>query len=135
MSWQSYVDEHLMCELPHGGQLASAAIVGQDGGVWAQSDGFPEILPEQVEKIVGALKSETANSNLAQHGLHLGSTKYITIPGEQGVVIRGKKGAEGVTIKATATALVIGIYSEGVQPGDVNIVVENLGDYLKEQGM
>jgi len=48
MSWQSYVDEHLLCELPHGGQLSSAAIVGQDGGVWAQSDGFPEVSAEQV---------------------------------------------------------------------------------------
>jgi len=47
MSWQSYVDEHLLCELPHGGQLSSAAIVGQDGGVWAQSDGFPEVSAEQ----------------------------------------------------------------------------------------
>lgn len=51
MSWQTYVDEHLMCELPHGGQLASAAIVGQDGGVWAQSDGFPEVSPEQASPL------------------------------------------------------------------------------------
>ena len=87
----------------------------------------------QVEKVVAALKSEAAAARLAGSGLHLGSTKYIVIPGEQGQVIRGKKGSEGVTIKTTATALVIGIYSEGVQPGDVNMVVENLGDYLAEQ--
>lgn len=36
MSWQAYVDDHLMCQLPGGGQLAHAAIWGQDGGVWAQ---------------------------------------------------------------------------------------------------
>ena len=47
MSWQSYVDDHLLCELPAGGQLASAAIVGQDGAVWAQSEGFPDITAEQ----------------------------------------------------------------------------------------
>ena len=29
MSWQQYVDEHLMVDLPHGGRLTSAAIVGQ----------------------------------------------------------------------------------------------------------
>ncbi len=88
-----------------------------------------------MDKIVEALKSEAANMSLAQHGLHLGPTKYLVIPGEQGAVIRGKKGAEGVTIKATTTALVIGVYGEGVQPADGNIVVENLGDYLVGQGM
>ncbi len=47
MSWQSYVDDHLLCELPKGGVLTAAAIVGQDGGVWAQNDAFPNI--EQAE--------------------------------------------------------------------------------------
>jgi hypothetical protein len=47
MSWDSYV-EHLMVDLPHGGKLSSAAIVGQDGGIWAQSAGFPAVTPEQV---------------------------------------------------------------------------------------
>jgi len=45
MSWQAYVDDHLMCELPHGGTLLSAAIVGQDGAVWAQSESFPAVRP------------------------------------------------------------------------------------------
>ena len=40
--------EHLMVDLPHGGKLSSAAIVGQDGGVWAQSPDFPAVTPEQV---------------------------------------------------------------------------------------
>jgi profilin len=43
MSWQTYVDEHLLCELPKGGVLSAAAIVGQDGGVWAQSEQFPSL--------------------------------------------------------------------------------------------
>ena len=47
MSWDSYV-EHLMVDLPHGGKLTSAGIVGQDGGVWAQSPNFPAVTPEQV---------------------------------------------------------------------------------------
>lgn len=34
--------------------------------------------------------------------------------------------AGGVTIKKTASALVVGIYAEGVSPGDCNVVVENL---------
>lgn len=48
MSWQSYVDDHLLCELPKGGCLTAAAIVGLDGGVWAQNDAFPNIEQSEV---------------------------------------------------------------------------------------
>lgn len=48
MSWQTYVDDHLLCQLPHGGVLSAAAIVGQDGGVWAQNDTFPELVDGEV---------------------------------------------------------------------------------------
>jgi profilin len=43
MSWQSYVDDHLMCHVSGGNTLTAAAIVGQDGLVWAQSEGFPQV--------------------------------------------------------------------------------------------
>lgn len=130
MSWQVYVDEHLLTELPSGGSLSQGAIVGQDGAVWAQSAGFPEITDDEVAKIMEELNSP---GKIAQSGLFLGGTKYIVIPGEPGEVIRGRKNQDGVTIKKTLTALVIGIYGEGVQAGDANTVVENLGDYLIEQ--
>lgn len=42
MSWQSYVDDHLMCEID-GNHLTSAAIIGHDGVVWAQSADFPQV--------------------------------------------------------------------------------------------
>jgi profilin len=42
MSWQTYVDEHLMCDI-EGHHLASAAILGHDGTVWAQSADFPSV--------------------------------------------------------------------------------------------
>ena len=48
MSWQEYVDDHLMCDLPNGGTLKSAAIVGLDGGVWAQSPEFPSLGDDEV---------------------------------------------------------------------------------------
>ena len=50
-------------------------------------------------------------------------------------MIRGKKGPGGLTIKKTVTALVVGVYGEGVSPGDCSVVVENLGDYLSGQGI
>lgn len=44
MSWQTYVDDHLMCDIDGQGQhLTAAAIVGHDGSVWAQSASFPQV--------------------------------------------------------------------------------------------
>ncbi|KAJ0705726.1 putative profilin [Helianthus annuus] len=42
MSWQAYVDDHLMCEI-EGNHLTAAAIIGHDGSIWAQSATFPQI--------------------------------------------------------------------------------------------
>lgn len=42
MSWQSYIDDQLMYEVD-GQHLKAAAIIGNDGSVWAQSSGFPQV--------------------------------------------------------------------------------------------
>eukprot|EP00250_Pteridium_aquilinum_P002680 c12905_g1_i1 orf=261-662(+) len=132
MSWDTYVDEHLMCGLQSGHTLTSAAIIGLEGGIWASSDKFPEIKPQEITDIVNAFSDN--NSTLAQRGLFIGGTKYLVVQGEAGVVIRGKKGAGGVTIKKTNLALVVGIYDEPVTGGECNTIVEKLGDYLLDQG-
>ncbi|XP_062101459.1 profilin [Humulus lupulus] len=131
MSWQQYVDEHLMCDI-EGGCLTSAAILGIDGSVWAQSATFPQFKPEEIVAIV---KDFDEPGSLAPTGLFLGGTKYMVIQGEAGAVIRGKKGSGGVTVKKTNLALIIGIYEEPLTPGQCNMIVERLGDYLIEQGL
>ncbi|XLT72651.1 hypothetical protein HN873_029077 [Arachis hypogaea] len=50
-SWQTYVDDHLLCEI-EGNHLSSAAIVGQDGSVWAQSSNFPQFKPKEITAIM-----------------------------------------------------------------------------------
>lgn len=45
------------------------------------------------------------------------------------------QGSGGVTIKKTNQALVIGIYEEPLTPGQCNMIVERLGDYLIDQGI
>ncbi|CAI9100475.1 OLC1v1037587C1 [Oldenlandia corymbosa var. corymbosa] len=132
MSWQSYVDEHLMCDLEGGGHLTAAAILGHDGSVWAQSANFPQFKPEEFK---GVMTDFDEPGHLAPTGLLLNGAKYMVIQGEAGAVIRGKKGAGGVTIKKTGQALVIGVYEEPVTPGQCNMVVERLGDYLVDQGL
>jgi len=150
-----------MCSLPGGGQLSSAAIVGLDGGVWAQSASFPAVSKGEVDALVAGV---TDPALLAMTGIVLGGDKarlagasrasravctqlpacrppltlppqFFSIGGEPGSVVRGKKGPGGCTVKKTVTALVVGIYGEGVTPGDCSVVVENLGDYLSEQGI
>ncbi|EPS66446.1 profilin, partial [Genlisea aurea] len=130
MSWQSYVDEHLMCEID-GNHLTSAAIIGHDGLVWAQSSTFPEFTADEIAAIVEDFDEP---GKLAPTGLHLGGIKYMVIQGEPGSVIRGKKGSGGITVKKTTQALLFGIYDEPMTPGQCNIVVERIGDYLIDQG-
>ncbi|EPS59245.1 profilin [Genlisea aurea] len=131
MSWQSYVDDHLMCDID-GNQLTAAAIVGLDGFVWAQSSNFPQFKPEEIAAI---LEDFEEPGKLAPLGLYLGGTKYMVIQGEPGAVIRGKKGSGGITVKKTNQALLFGIYDEPMTPGQCNVVVERIGDYLIEQGI
>ncbi|RZC50101.1 hypothetical protein C5167_019912 [Papaver somniferum] len=131
MSWQTYVDEHLMCET-EGHYLTAAAIIGHDGSVWAKSEKFPEF---KAENITGIMKDFDEPGHLAPTGLFLGGTKYMVIQGEPGAVIRGKKGAGGITVKKTTQALIVGVYDEPMTPGQCNMVVERLGDYLIEQGL
>lgn len=122
-----------MCEIEGTNHhLTAAAILGLDGSVWAQSPSFPKFKPEEISAIT---KDFDEPGTLAPTGLHLGGTKYMVIQGEPGAVIRGKKGAGGICVKKTGQALVIGIYDEPVTPGQCNMVVEKLGDYLTEQGL
>ncbi|RWW16044.1 hypothetical protein GW17_00020092 [Ensete ventricosum] len=99
MSWQTYVDDHLMCDID-GQRLTAAAIVGHDGSVWAQSDSFPQvasyslltlIMQYKPEEISAIMKDFDEPGSLAPTGLYLGGTKYMVIQGEPGAVIRGKK--------------------------------------------
>lgn len=134
MSWDSYV-ERLMEPLATG-SLDSAAIIGQDGGVWAQSEKFPAVTADQISAIMKGFASiETVGhaGELGGTGILLGQEKFQVAPGDESV-IRGKSSTGGCCIKKTVSALLIGIYSSPVQPGDVNKAVENLGDYLAGSG-
>lgn len=92
MSWQPYVDDHLLAELPHGGTLEHAALVSHEGDVWAQSPNFPEVSTTEVQAI---MKGFDDQATLAQNGLFIGGKKYIVVIGEEGAVIRGRLSQNG----------------------------------------
>ncbi|XAR67069.1 hypothetical protein NMG60_11013498 [Bertholletia excelsa] len=118
MSWHTYADEHLMRDI-EGNQLSSAAIVGHDGSVWAESHSFPRFNSQEIAEIMR---------------LHLGGIIHGH-PRWPGAVIRAKKGSGVAVVKKTGQALIFGIYEEPVTPGQCNMVVERLGDYLIEQDL
>lgn len=43
------------------------------------------------------------------------------------------QGSGGITVKKTIQALIVGIYDEPLTPGQCNMIVERLGDYLIDQ--
>ena len=91
MSWESYV-EHLMVDLPNGGKLTTAGLVGQDGGVWAAAPDFPAVTPEQVTAIMAgfaSLEKDGHAGELGGTGIRLGDEKFQVAPGDE-TVIRGK---------------------------------------------
>ncbi|KAL9677158.1 hypothetical protein QQ045_005385 [Rhodiola kirilowii] len=65
MSWQAYVDNHLMCEI-EGNYLTFAAIVGLDGSVWAQSQFPEELQKEQVEAVRKEAESQVMMKRLKE---------------------------------------------------------------------
>ncbi|EKM53316.1 uncharacterized protein PHACADRAFT_259587 [Phanerochaete carnosa HHB-10118-sp] len=125
MSWQAYVDTNLIGT----GKVTHAAIVGQQGGIWAHSANF-NLSAEEQKAIVGA------HANLDQiraSGVRLASQKYITTTAE-GRSIYGKKGADGCVIVKTKQAILVAVYVGPLQAGETTPVVENLADYLESVG-
>ncbi len=132
MSWQPYIDEYLMDSDNEGDRLTAAAIIGHDATLWAKSSSFPEFKEEEIEAIMEEFGEPGSHG---KSGLYLGGTKYMVIQGAAGAVIRGKRGAAGVTIKKTKEGLIIGLYDEPMTPGQCNMIVERIGDYVIEQGV
>jgi len=123
MSWEAYTDSLLGT-----GHVSHAAIVGlSDGAVWATSKGLT-IQPEEIRTLIRALNDN--GESVQACGFHLGSTKYMYIQSDSSQ-IQGKKGTTGVSIQKTHKTLLIGVYDDGIQPGNCRTAVGKLADYLK----
>ncbi|KAJ8654944.1 hypothetical protein O0I10_009340 [Lichtheimia ornata] len=125
MSWQAYVDSNL-CGT---GQVSQAAIYGTNGAQWAASPGFQLSAPEVQEIISGYANP----ADLPAKGIHINGVKYFVIKSDDRSIY-GKKNADGVCIVKTTQAILVGLYKEGIQPGNCTKVVEGLADYLISVG-
>lgn len=126
MSWQSYVDDHLIGT----GHVVQGAICGVDGAIWAASAGF-NVSPEEVQKIVAGFEDP---SGLQAGGIYLCGEKHMFIRSDDRFVA-GKKDSNGIFAWKANTCVVIGTHGENIQGNNCNTCVGNLADYLMNSGM
>jgi len=129
MSWQAYVDDQLLGTT----HVNKACIIGLNGGVWAQSAGFA-ITPEECMAIAtqaaglpGSVLGEAATPVVVC------GAKYMVLRADDNVFYI-RQGADGACIAKTNQCVLLGMYGDGMQPGDCNVTVEKLADYLKDNG-
>ncbi|KAB5589775.1 Profilin [Ceratobasidium theobromae] len=119
MSWQGYVDQHIV-----GPKITSAAIVGQQGGVWDKSAEL-ELKGGEDQHII-KISKDTATAQAS--GVTVGGTKYMYVGTEelvnQGMLVF-KKGADGCIIAKTNMAILIALHSPPIQ------MQESLGRVLE----
>jgi len=125
MSWQTYVDTNLVGT----GKVARAAIIGQQGGIWATSAGFT--LPSEEQTNVIALFNNLDEA-LAK-GIRVSGEKYFTLLADKDHIY-GKKQANGVVIVKTKQAILVAVYEAPIQAPECTPVVEGLADYLRGVG-
>ena len=121
MSWQAYADR-----ITQQG-VTEAALYGLDNGAeWAKSTNNKASAAE-AQKLIAHL-----NSNGTQK-VSYGGKDYITLR-NTGDVFYGKLGAGGITVAKSGKTIVVGVYDESCQPGQCNKVVEQMAQYLVENG-
>jgi len=125
MSWQDYIDKQLLASKC----VTRAVIAGQDGNVWAKSDGF-EVSKDEITRLVSGFDNQDV---LAGSGVTLAGQRYIYLSGTERVV-RAKLGKVGVHCMKTTQAVVVALYEDPIQPQQAASVVEKLGDYLMSNG-
>ncbi|KAF8603608.1 profilin [Ceratobasidium sp. AG-I] len=121
MSWQAYVDNNLVGS----GKVHRAAILGQQGGVWATSPGFTLSAEEQKACIALLNSPEQAQAS----GVKLCGNKYFALQVDARKFY-GKKAADGCVIVKTKQAILVTAHSAPIQLAESATVVETLADYL-----
>ncbi|KAL0487562.1 profilin [Acrasis kona] len=123
MSWQNYVDSNLVGT----GNFTQGAIVGIQGGVWAATPGFTVGNNEILTLANGFKNPDSVRTNAPM----VAGNKYMVVKADDRSIY-GKLGKGGFCAVKTNQAIVIGVYGEGIQPGNAATSIEKLADYLIE---
>ncbi|XP_013783908.1 profilin-2-like isoform X1 [Limulus polyphemus] len=130
MSWQVYVDDHICSQV----QCRIAVIAGlANGGIWAKRENDPnaQITPNELKFIVDSMRSNP--TVFQENGIRIGGEKYICLNAEN-TLLRGRKGSSALCVVATEQCLIAAATIDGVPAGNLNMVVEKLGDHLRASG-
>jgi len=127
MSWQQYVDNQICAQV----SCRLAVIAGlADGAVWAkyEKDLSQSVSQQELKTIADIMR--TNPGSFQENGIYLGGEKYFCLTAEN-TLVRGRKGSSALCIVATNTCLLVATTIDGFPPGQLNTVVEKLGDYLR----
>jgi len=125
MSWQAYVDTNLVGT----GKVARAAILGQQGGVWATSAGYA--LSPQEQKDILASYADLGKTQVS--GLRLAGQKFFTLQANERSIYL-KKGGDGAIVVKTKQGVLVAEYTAPIQAPEATPIVESLADYLISVG-
>ncbi|PBK99871.1 profilin [Armillaria gallica] len=125
MSWQTYVDTNLVGS----GRISKAAIIGQQGGVWAASAGY-NLSTEEQNAIINGYNDVT---KVQASGIRVAGQKFFTLQANPRSIY-GKKGADGIVIVKTKQAILVAEYVAPTQAPEATPIVEGLADYLINVG-
>lgn len=128
MSWQTYVDNQICAQV----SCKVSAIGGlQDGAIWAKFEKDANTKPvtqQELKTIADTMRTTPAAFN--ETGIYLGGEKYFCLYADNSL-LRGRKGSSALIVVATNTCLLVAATTDGFPPGQLNTVVEKLGDYLR----
>lgn len=87
-----------------------------------------QITQQELRTIADTMRTNPSAFN--ECGIYLGGNKYFCLSADSNLV-RGRKGGSALAIVATNTCLLVAATEDGFPPGQLNTVVEKLGDYLR----
>jgi len=123
MSWQDILDVGLL----RSGKITQAAIVGQDGEVWAESAGC-NITEAERGAIMQGFETYPARE------IFVGGRRYSTTMGCLDVLLAKRKDGGGCVVKKTGQSVIIAEYISTADVMAALSLVERLADYLIPQG-
>lgn len=92
------------------------------------SRGVDQVTQQELKTIADTMRSNPGA--FQECGIRLGGEKYICLHSDNQLV-RGRKGNSALIVVATNTCLLIAATCDGFPAGQLNTVVEKLGDYLR----
>ncbi|KAB8224897.1 profilin [Aspergillus novoparasiticus] len=122
MSWQGYVDDNLLGS----GKISRAAILGQQGGFWASSQGYYPS-PEEQHAVIDAYNNL---EHIISSGLKLAGEKFFCLSANpRSIYLKSQTGGGAIVVK-TKQAIIVAEYAAPVHSMEAISLVEGLADYL-----